>query len=99
MIQNIYYLYINIVAEQVVGRSCEIGGIPLKVKMIRPNRSLPAPDGPLETKKLFVSNISSACDTTKLKSFLSKPAGCHVNKVEYAPRVGEAMVEFDTVPG
>ena len=92
--------YINIVAEQVAGKTrLEIEGIHLTIKMMRPNRPLSPPDGPLETKKVFVTNIPASCDTSRLKSFLSKPVGCEVTMVEYAPRVGEAMVEFDTVPG
>ena len=88
-----------LVAEQVSRKyNLEIQGIPLTVKMLRPCRPLPAPDGPLEDNKIFVCNISTSCETSKLKCFFSKSAGCQAKKIEYAPRVGEAMIVFEATP-
>ena len=67
--------------------------------MLRPCRPHQSTDGPLENNKIFVSNISASCETDKLKQFLSKPAGCQVTKIEYAPGIGEAMVVFEAIPG
>ena len=78
--------------------SCEIDGHHLAMKMLRPNRHHPTPDGPLEKKKIYVRNIPPCCKTDKFKSFLSTPAGSQVTKIEYAPRAGEAMVEFEAIP-